>query len=111
MQDALKTADGVVERVHPPNTSPTPQEIASFLLSPEARELRPLLVGWVSGGLDLLLRDRLRKAYKWVRRARGCVCVCVFGGGACVCVCACVVACVCTCVCICGSAGERACLG
>ncbi|GLI63329.1 hypothetical protein VaNZ11_006246 [Volvox africanus] len=39
------------------------QELASFLLSPEARELRPLLVGWVVGGLDLLLRDRLRKAY------------------------------------------------
>ncbi|GLC69551.1 hypothetical protein PLESTF_000846400 [Pleodorina starrii] len=39
------------------------QEIASFLLSPEARELRPLLVGWIVGGLDLLLRDRLRKAY------------------------------------------------
>ncbi|GIL78183.1 hypothetical protein Vretifemale_7622 [Volvox reticuliferus] len=39
------------------------QELATFLLSPEARELRPLLVGWVVGGLDLLLRDRLRKAY------------------------------------------------
>lgn len=39
------------------------QELASFLLSPEARDLRPLLVGWASGGLDLLLRDRLRKGY------------------------------------------------
>ncbi|PNW83358.1 hypothetical protein CHLRE_05g246552v5 [Chlamydomonas reinhardtii] len=47
-----------------PDEGASVQEIASFLLSPEARELRPLLVGWVSGGLDLLLRDRLRKAYK-----------------------------------------------
>ncbi|EFJ46283.1 hypothetical protein VOLCADRAFT_105641 [Volvox carteri f. nagariensis] len=38
-------------------------ELASFLLSAEARELRPLLTGWVVGGLDLLLRDRLRKAF------------------------------------------------
>lgn len=34
-----------------------------FLLSPEARDLRPLLVSQLSTGLDLLLRDRVRKLY------------------------------------------------
>ena len=32
-----------------------------FLLSPEARDLRPLLVAQLVAGLDLLLRDRVRK--------------------------------------------------
>lgn len=35
----------------------------AFLLSPEARDLRPLLVGWLVNGLDLFARDRARKAY------------------------------------------------
>jgi hypothetical protein len=39
------------------------QEIFSFLLSPEARDLRPLLVSWLTGAVDLVARDRLRKAY------------------------------------------------
>lgn len=46
-----------------PEQGASVQEIATFLLSPEARELRPLLVGWISGGADLLLRDRSRKAF------------------------------------------------
>lgn len=32
------------------------------MLSPEAKDLRPLLVNWLSTGADLLLRDRTRKA-------------------------------------------------
>lgn len=46
-----------------PDEGASVQEIASFLLSPEARDLRPLLVGWVSDGLDLYIRDRLRKGF------------------------------------------------
>lgn len=38
------------------------QELLSFLLGPEARDLRPLLLAEVTNGLDLLLRDRLRRA-------------------------------------------------
>lgn len=34
----------------------------AFLLSPEARDLRPLLIEELTHGLDLLLRDRLRRA-------------------------------------------------
>lgn len=36
---------------------------SSCHLPAEARELRPLLVGQLSNGLDLFLRDRLRRAY------------------------------------------------
>ncbi|KAG2430848.1 hypothetical protein HXX76_009822 [Chlamydomonas incerta] len=57
------SAGGFVDFDALPDEGASAQEIASFLLSPEARELRPLLVGWVSSGADLLLRDRLRKAY------------------------------------------------
>lgn len=38
------------------------QELLGFLLSPEARDLRPLLVTELTNGLDLFLRDRLRRA-------------------------------------------------
>ena len=38
------------------------QELLAFLLSPEARDLRPLLLTELVSGLDLLLRDRLRRA-------------------------------------------------
>ena len=34
-----------------------------FLLSNEAKDLRPLLVSQLVSGLDLLLRDRIRKLY------------------------------------------------
>lgn len=37
-------------------------QVLAFVLSPEARDLRPLLVNWLSSGLDLFLRDRARKA-------------------------------------------------
>lgn len=43
--------------------APCAQEIATFLLSPEARQLRPLLLGELVDGADLLLRDRLRRAH------------------------------------------------
>ncbi|KIY97909.1 hypothetical protein MNEG_10055, partial [Monoraphidium neglectum] len=36
--------------------------VLRFVLSPEAKDLRPLLVSWLSTGADLLLRDRARKA-------------------------------------------------
>ena len=35
----------------------------AFLLSPEARDLRPLLLAELVEGADLLARDRLRRAY------------------------------------------------
>lgn len=38
-----------------------PQELLAFLLSPEARDLRPVLVAELTHGLDLFLRDRLRR--------------------------------------------------
>lgn len=37
-------------------------EVLAFVLGPEARELRPLLVGWLAGTADLVVRDRARKA-------------------------------------------------
>jgi hypothetical protein len=37
------------------------QELLAFLLSPEARDLRPVLVAELTHGLDLFLRDRLRR--------------------------------------------------
>lgn len=39
-----------------------PQEIVTYLLSPEARDLRPLLVRELVTGLDLAGRDRARRA-------------------------------------------------
>ena len=39
------------------------QDIVAFLLSPEARQLRPLLLGELVDGADLLVRDQLRRAY------------------------------------------------
>ena len=41
----------------------TPQDVVTFLLSPEARDLRPLLVEELVNGLDLWARDALRRAY------------------------------------------------
>ena len=35
----------------------------AFLLSPEARELRPLLLAELVDGADLLARDQIRRAY------------------------------------------------
>ena len=39
------------------------QDVAAFLLSPEARDLRPLLLREVVDGMDLLARDQVRRAY------------------------------------------------
>lgn len=40
-----------------------PQDVAAFLLSPEARDLRPLLLREIIDGMDLLARDQVRRAY------------------------------------------------
>ena len=50
----------------PPHTHthhPPTQDVVAFLLSPEARDLRPLLVEELVNGLDLAARDALRRAY------------------------------------------------
>ena len=39
------------------------QDIVAFLLSPEARQLRPLLISEAAGVADLWLRDQLQRAY------------------------------------------------
>jgi hypothetical protein len=49
--------------LRPPSCAARAQEIFAFLLSPEARDLRPLLTSWLANGLDLFARDRVRKAY------------------------------------------------
>lgn len=43
-------------------TALVPQELLAFLLSPEARDLRPVLLAELTNAADLLLRDRLRRA-------------------------------------------------
>lgn len=45
---------------HPPCVE---QDTISFLLAPEARQLRPLLVKELVTGLDYYTRDRLQRAY------------------------------------------------
>lgn len=47
----------------PPCLAFPSQDVTSFLLSPEARDLRPLLVEELVNGLDLAARDALRRAY------------------------------------------------
>lgn len=54
--------EGFVDFDSVPAEGASVSEVLAFVLSPEARELRPLLVGWLSGAADLLLRDRSRKA-------------------------------------------------
>ncbi len=39
-----------------------PQELLSFLLGPQARDLRPLLAAELTNAADLFLRDRIRRA-------------------------------------------------
>ncbi len=39
-----------------------PQEILAYLLSPQARQLRPLVVRELAVAADLLARDRARRA-------------------------------------------------
>ncbi|PSC74696.1 alanine-glyoxylate transaminase [Micractinium conductrix] len=45
-----------------PAEGATLQELLAFLLSPEARDLRPVLLAELTNAADLLLRDRLRRA-------------------------------------------------
>eukprot|EP00879_Flechtneria_rotunda_P007223 GHRR01007579.1.p1 GENE.GHRR01007579.1~~GHRR01007579.1.p1 ORF type:complete len:633 (+),score=243.40 GHRR01007579.1:333-2231(+) len=54
--------EGFVDFDAVPQEGASAGEILQFVLSPEARELRPLLVNWLAGAADLVLRDRARKA-------------------------------------------------
>jgi hypothetical protein len=47
-----------------------PQDVLRFLLSPEARDLRPLLVQELVAGLDLYMRSRVRAAAARLSRPR-----------------------------------------
>jgi len=55
--------EGFVDFDAVPADGASVQEILAYLLSPDAKDLRPLLVGWMVNGLDLFARDRARKAY------------------------------------------------
>lgn len=50
--------EGFVDFDAVPAEGASAAEVLSFVLGPEARDLRPLLVGWLAGGADLVLRDR-----------------------------------------------------
>jgi hypothetical protein len=54
--------DGFIDFDAVPAEGASAGEVITFLLGPEARDLRPLLAGWLAGAADLLLRDRSRKA-------------------------------------------------
>ncbi|KAF5837147.1 hypothetical protein DUNSADRAFT_4767 [Dunaliella salina] len=56
-------SEGFIDIDAVPDDGASVSEVVAFLLSPEARELRPLLVREISNGIDLFLRDRFRKAY------------------------------------------------
>jgi hypothetical protein len=51
-------AEGFVDFDAVPAEGASAGEVLGFVLSPEARELRPLLVGWLAGAADLGIRDR-----------------------------------------------------
>eukprot|EP00775_Hariotina_reticulata_P011760 gene11760-11906_t len=55
-------SEGFVDFDAVPAEGASAGEVLGFVLSPEARELRPLLVGWLAGAVDLVIRDRARKA-------------------------------------------------
>lgn len=55
--------DGFIDYDAIPDNGASLQELLAFLLTPEATELRPLLVNELVNGVDLLMRDRLRRAY------------------------------------------------
>ncbi|KAK9828554.1 hypothetical protein WJX72_000728 [[Myrmecia] bisecta] len=55
--------DGFVDLDAVPDDGASVQDIIAFLLSPEARDLRPMLVREVVNGLDLFARARTRRAY------------------------------------------------
>jgi hypothetical protein len=56
-------AEGFIDFDAVPDEGASVQEVLAYLLSPEAKDLRPLLVTWIANGLDLFARDRARKAY------------------------------------------------
>jgi hypothetical protein len=58
-----KATQGFIDFDAVPEEGASVREVVSFLLSPEARELRPLLVAQIVSGVDLFARDRLRRAY------------------------------------------------
>lgn len=51
-------SEGFVDFDAVPAEGASAAEVLGFVLSPEARELRPLLVGWLAGAADLVIRDR-----------------------------------------------------
>ena len=53
--------DGFIDFDSIPSETASTAQVIEFLFSPEARDLRPLLADGLSGGLDLYLRDRVRK--------------------------------------------------
>ncbi|CAK0781480.1 hypothetical protein CVIRNUC_005384 [Coccomyxa viridis] len=55
--------DGFVDFDAVPAEGAPLQDVLAFLLSPEARDLRPLLLQELVDGLELLGRDQLRRAY------------------------------------------------
>lgn len=55
--------DGFIDYDAIPDNGASLQELLGFLLTPQAVELRPLLINELVNGIDLLLRDRLRRAY------------------------------------------------
>lgn len=55
-------SEGFVDLDSLPEDGASTSEVLRFVLSPEARDLRPLLVSWLATGADLLIRDRARKA-------------------------------------------------
>jgi hypothetical protein len=50
--------EGFVDFDAVPAEGASAAEVLSFVLGPEARDLRPLIIGWLAGGADLVLRDR-----------------------------------------------------
>jgi hypothetical protein len=55
-------SEGFVDLDALPEDGASAAEVLRFVLSEEARDLRPLLVSWIATGADLLIRDRARKA-------------------------------------------------
>lgn len=51
-------AEGFVDFDSVPAEGASASEVLRFVLGPEAKDLRPLLVGWLAGAADLVLRDR-----------------------------------------------------
>jgi hypothetical protein len=58
-------SEGFVDFDAVPAEGASAGEVLRFVLSPEARELRPLLVGWLAGAADLVVRDRWAVLHAW----------------------------------------------